>query len=296
MYNPFFSICIPVTNRERTIYNTLCSVSMQTFRDFEVIITESGSTDKSTREIDRFFESAVYKSSPFKYIYKHYQEKPKTVEDWNLPVKLASGVYIAMLEGDDQFMPDHLKTAHQFLTTHINIGLYAVGNQARKRNIVGIINNNDFVKMEITMKDPAPPSEAIFIRLNKHGEPFLYNNIEYEYAPEIDLYVRIGLDGFNAYHSNVCDVIRDITSKSWNSFHYFTDRFTHLTKYGHFLDNNIFKKEYNRNLAIAMKGMVHSFPTKISRFSREMIKKTSLWDFIRAIPLAVVDYLKYKLV
>ena len=48
---PFFSIIIPVYNKEKFISNTLKSVFNQTFQDFEIIIVNDGSTDESEKEI-----------------------------------------------------------------------------------------------------------------------------------------------------------------------------------------------------------------------------------------------------
>ncbi len=296
MNNPFFSVCIPVTNRERTIYNTLRSVARQTNRDFEVIIVESGSTDRSKEEIQRFFASAEFANSPFEYIYNNGKDEPQTVEDWNYPLELASGNYIAMLEGDDQFLPDHLADAYQFLMLHRNIGLYAVGNQIRQRSIRGIINNSTFIEMEVAMEDPAPPSEAIFVRCNKNGEPYLYNVKDYEYCPEVDLYIRIGIDGFDAYHSDKCDVIRDINPKPWNIFHYYTDRFTILQKYEHLIDKDTFINVYNKNLAFAAKGSLIGFPSKTLKFCRQMSRKIGIWDFAKALYLLVYYHIRLKFI
>ncbi len=86
MKNPFFSVCIPTTNRGRTIYNILMSVANQTYKDFEVIIVDCGSTDNTRDEIKRFFESSHFRERPFHYRYETRDYYPQTVEDWNEPV------------------------------------------------------------------------------------------------------------------------------------------------------------------------------------------------------------------
>ena len=51
-YRPAISICIPTFNGEKYIHQTIRSVLNQTFRDFEIVISDDGSTDR-TLEIVR---------------------------------------------------------------------------------------------------------------------------------------------------------------------------------------------------------------------------------------------------
>lgn len=47
----FFSVIIPLYNKENFIENTIQSVLQQTFADFEIIIINDGSTDKSEEKV-----------------------------------------------------------------------------------------------------------------------------------------------------------------------------------------------------------------------------------------------------
>ena len=47
MPNPRVSVCIPVYNLESYIAETLDSLKAQTYKDFEAIIVDDGSTDRS---------------------------------------------------------------------------------------------------------------------------------------------------------------------------------------------------------------------------------------------------------
>ncbi|MFN4198627.1 MAG: glycosyltransferase family 2 protein, partial [Flavobacterium sp.] len=51
---PFFSVIIPVYNKEKYLKETLTSVLGQTFTDFELILVNDGSTDQSPEIINRF--------------------------------------------------------------------------------------------------------------------------------------------------------------------------------------------------------------------------------------------------
>ena len=56
---PFFSVVIPLYNKEDYIEDTLKSVLNQTFQDFEVIIVNDGSTDKSLEKVNQFDDSRI---------------------------------------------------------------------------------------------------------------------------------------------------------------------------------------------------------------------------------------------
>ncbi len=222
---PFFSICMPVTNRGTTIFNALSSIARQTFRDFELIIVDCGSTDNSRREIQRFFSSETFQDNAFPYQYEVKSYVPRTVEDWNEPVRLATGRYVAMLEGDDQFHPAYLQTAYENLSEQPNIGVYATGNQLRPRGYQGLMAAQEAARHIYSLQEVPPPSETIFIRTDVNDKPFLYNDRDFEYAPEIDLYLRILLSGYNYYCDSFQHTVRDISAKNRTTWHYFHDHF-----------------------------------------------------------------------
>jgi glycosyltransferase involved in cell wall biosynthesis len=282
---PFFSICIPVTNRGKTIYNTLLSVCNQFFRDFEVVIVDCGSNDNTRDEINRFFHSNNYKNNSFEYQYIVLEYIPKTVEDWNEPIVKASGKYIAMLEGDDQFLKENLKMAYDYLSTHENIGMYTTGNQFRKRiYLQGLIQPDVWIKELFLMRETPPPSETIFIRLNNNNKPFLYNTRDYEYAPEIDLYFQIAMDNYNAYYSDTQLVFRDNSPKKRNTWHYFVDNYTILKKYNHLVEKKTYISVRNNTTIRAILVSITSFELlNIYNFAIHLITEIGFFNYIISI-------------
>lgn len=230
---PFFSVCVPAVNRGRTIYTTLQSVVLQTFRDFELIVVNCGSTDNTDEEIQRFFKSDCFATNKCKYIYQQNNTFPKGIEDWNAPIELASGKYIAMLEGDDQYTSDYLQIAHQILYADSSIGLFGASNQCATRRVIGKINGEKLARDAYSGYHIPPPSEAIFIRMNKDDCPYKYNVDDFEYAGEIDLYIRLGLDGYNAYFIDQALIVRDttMTDRNINTWHFYHDGFKCLKIY-----------------------------------------------------------------
>ncbi|HZH33595.1 MAG TPA: glycosyltransferase family 2 protein [Pyrinomonadaceae bacterium] len=105
--SPKVSVVIPAYNIAPYIAESLESVFAQTFRDFEVVIVNDGSSD--TVELERAI-------APFrdKII---YIEKPNggAASARNLGVKTARGELIAFLDGDDIWLPEFLASQIKFL-------------------------------------------------------------------------------------------------------------------------------------------------------------------------------------
>ncbi len=89
------SIIVPVYNMEKYIERCLNSLINQSLVDFEVIIVNDGSTDKSKEIIMKYIEKYPYK---FKYYEK---ENGGLSSSRNYGFKFASGKYIAFLDSDD---------------------------------------------------------------------------------------------------------------------------------------------------------------------------------------------------
>jgi len=222
--SPFFSVCMPLHNRADTIERALESLAKQTFRDFQVMIVDCGSTDDTRERVVSFFENDTYRHAPFPYRFETQSYIPKGTEDWNEPVRLATGTYIAILEGDDYFLRGHLARAYEILSRESGIGIYATGNQRTKRDRSGRIPATEHLRKMYRLDPVPPPSETIFRRFDQKGKPFLYDD-NYAYAPEIDLYIRIDLAGFDAYYDVTQNVWRRIIPKRKAAWRYFADHY-----------------------------------------------------------------------
>lgn len=112
----FFSIVIPLYNKETYIENTIKSVLNQTFTDFEVVIVNDGSTDKSVEKVSQFNDSRI------KIINQKNQGASVTR---NTGLENASSEFIAFLDADDLWFPNHLEVLKELIEKHPNVGIYA---------------------------------------------------------------------------------------------------------------------------------------------------------------------------
>lgn len=93
---PKVSICIPTYNRKDYLRKTIESVFEQTYKDYEVIIVDDGSTDGTAEMI---------KSTDLPISY-HWQENSGEAVARNRMIKLAQGEFITFVDSDDLLMHD----------------------------------------------------------------------------------------------------------------------------------------------------------------------------------------------
>ncbi len=102
--NPFFSIVIPVYNKEKYIQKTLDSVLTQTFEDFEIILVDDGSKDKSYKIIKNIKDSRIHLIR---------QENGGPSKARNLGIKESKGQFIVFLDADDIWFPNKLEKQYK---------------------------------------------------------------------------------------------------------------------------------------------------------------------------------------
>jgi len=101
---PQFSVIIPLYNKEKFIEKTLLSVLQQSFRDFEIVLVNDGSTDGS--------EAIVLKQTDSRI--RYYSKSNEGVSSArNFGIEKAIGTHIAFLDADDYWYPDFLATFQQ---------------------------------------------------------------------------------------------------------------------------------------------------------------------------------------
>lgn len=102
---PRFSIVIPTYNRERLLARAIDSCLRQTYTDFEVIVSDDGSTDGSRALVERYADPRVR----FLRCDRNRGIGPAR----NAGVDAASGEWIVFLDSDDELLPDALATMNR---------------------------------------------------------------------------------------------------------------------------------------------------------------------------------------
>lgn len=126
-----FSVVIPLYNKELSIRNTLESVLNQTFKDFEVIIVNDGSTDKSLKKVKGIKDERILIIN---------QKNGGVSSARNRGIKEAKNEWIAFLDADDLWEKNKLQLHANFHQQNPDYfwscsGFDIKGGKRKKKNI-----------------------------------------------------------------------------------------------------------------------------------------------------------------
>jgi teichuronic acid biosynthesis glycosyltransferase TuaG len=102
MLTVMVAIIMPVYNAETFVCYSIESVLKQTFNNWELIVIDDGSTDKSAEVIKKY----ANRDNRIKY---YYQRNAKQAAARNVGFQMAVGSFIAFLDSDDQWTYNHLE-------------------------------------------------------------------------------------------------------------------------------------------------------------------------------------------
>lgn len=108
------SVLMPVYNAQEHLAEAIESILVQTFRDFELIIIDDGSSDESLEIIRSFTDSRIR-------LVVHKQNQ-KLIASLNEGIELATGKYLARMDADDVCDPARLQKQVAFMESNSEVG------------------------------------------------------------------------------------------------------------------------------------------------------------------------------
>lgn len=111
MIKKIISIIIPTFNRALLIGETLDSVAAQTYKNWECIIIDDGSSDNTEELLAEY----VKKDNRFIYVKRNENYKPGGNGARNYGLDLAQGNYIVFFDSDDLMTEDHLQVKYDLI-------------------------------------------------------------------------------------------------------------------------------------------------------------------------------------
>jgi glycosyltransferase involved in cell wall biosynthesis len=115
---PEVSVIIPVYNSSRFINEALESVFTQTFKDYEIILVDDGSTDNTRQIIEKYSDKLIY----------FRQENGGPAKARNFGIKKSRGKFIAFLDADDIWLPLKLERQIDAFKKNPELGMVATDN------------------------------------------------------------------------------------------------------------------------------------------------------------------------
>jgi len=185
------SVIIPMYNAEESISFALNSVKKQTFpqKEFEIIIINDGSTDQSQVIVEKYITE-----NPKMNINLINQINGGVSKARNAGLKISKGEYIALLDSDDEWLPEKIKIQiNYFDNASINIDFLATARNNNKILSPYQIKNNlaEITFNKLLIRNEAQPSTVIFKRKILENTGYFDDN--QRYAEDVNYWLKISL-------------------------------------------------------------------------------------------------------
>jgi glycosyltransferase involved in cell wall biosynthesis len=112
---PTVSVLIKTFNHYAYVRQTIESVLTQSFQDFEIVVTDDGSTDGTPELLREFTDPRIHIET--------FARNEGISTAMNATIARARGRYLAILNSDDWALPDRLQRQVAFLEAHPNVSL-----------------------------------------------------------------------------------------------------------------------------------------------------------------------------
>jgi len=139
-----FSVIIPLYNKEAYIERAIRSVLNQTYQEFEIVVVDDGSTDKSAEIVRQIDDKRI----------KLFRKKNGGVSDArNYGINNATYDYIAFLDADDEWFVDFLESMKLLIGKYPNCGIYGSGYYADQNGHRSIVISSEQKGSDFVLKD-----------------------------------------------------------------------------------------------------------------------------------------------
>lgn len=266
---PFFSVIIPLYNKENFIENTLKSVLNQTFVDFEIIIVNDGSTDSSAIKVLQFVDSRI------RY---YYTENGGVSTARNYGIELAKSNFITFLDADDYWYPSFLEQMFENINRFPEQMVFSSATEIESSNKVfpskySIPRTGEF---EIVNYFSASLIESVIWTSSAvfHKNVFEKSGVfdpKIKISEDTDLWIRIGLNFSILFTWKIlARYVYDSESISRN-FNYIMEEGTFLKYRNDEKDNQLLKKFLDLNrFSMAIKSKINGDTIAFKKFKTEI--------------------------
>jgi glycosyltransferase involved in cell wall biosynthesis len=210
-----FSIVVPLWNKRHTVAATLASALAQTWRDFELIIVDDGSTDGGMEVAARFDDPRIRRL-------RQANKGPGAAR--NAAIRAARHDWFAFLDADDLWLPDHLEELDRIRRRFPEAGLIGTkilrsdrhGRYRLPTRREGRIERVDYFDCAVRGTWPTTTSSAAIPRrtweaLGGFGDAPCGQDIEYWTRIALDLPVAVSRRATAVYVAGtggICDTVR----------------------------------------------------------------------------------------
>lgn len=201
-----FSVVIPLYNKELSVRNTINSVLDQTFKEFEIVIVNDGSTDNSLEIVQQFKDDRI-----------RIIDKPNggVSSARNRGIKEAKYDWIAFLDADDLWMENHLSILKNMVIKYPKYKVFTTSfiRSTEKNN--GVQDDSIFVienYFKEVIKDHVTWTSVICVNKKVFDDVGVFNE-QLNRGEDLDLWARIGRE-YRYVKSNLVTAIYRIEAEN----------------------------------------------------------------------------------
>jgi glycosyltransferase involved in cell wall biosynthesis len=287
---PFFSVIIPLYNKEKFVENAVNSILQQTFSDFEIIIVEDCSTDKSWDIVLKINSEKIK-------IVQHEKNKGLSASR-NTGIKNSKANYVTFLDADDVWKSTYLEKIHALIQQFPEAKLFATNYEELYPNNVIVLPKNNSKKFKkdsivndffgISLSQPLYCSCSLCVEKSVFEEIGFYDET-ITYGEDIDFNIRANTAFQLAYSKEALVTYtmfseNQITNTSlknkvipnFDSYEALATKNHHLKKYldfNRYVFAKHFKLENNTALFCKMKNGIN---TENLNFKQRLLLKSPL--------------------
>ncbi len=183
MGTPLVSVLMAVYNCEKFLSQAIESILNQTFSDFEFIIIDDASTDKSRLLVRRYNDNRIRLIGN--------DENLRLARTLNRGLQLARGKYVARMDADDLSQPTRLERQVAFMESHPQIGVSGCWLECfgDKRQLWDYTTSPDTIRCELLFSNQLGHATAIMRREWITGKG-LYYNPDFRESEDYELWSR----------------------------------------------------------------------------------------------------------
>lgn len=185
--SPAASVVMAAWNAELYISEAIRSVLGQTFKNFELIVVDDGSTDNTSEVVKRFLEQ----DSRIKYFRRSHEGM---VPSFNFAYKSAVSNYLVHLDADDIAAPERLDAQLTFMERHPEVGLLGTAYRMiwpDARVIQERVFPSTDAEIRLALAKSACFCHSSIVIRRKSYEAVGGYHAAYRFSEDLDLYLRL---------------------------------------------------------------------------------------------------------
>ena len=181
---PKVTVLMSVYNGEKYLKEAIDSIFAQTFTDYEFLIINDGSTDRTQEILESYKDNRVR---------LFQQNNMGLTRSLNRGVQLSRGEYVARMDADDIALPERLENQVAFLEKHPEVGVvgsfHSEVNASLRKSIVKKFPAEDMAIKKTLIKENPFSHPTVMMRRKIFDRANLYNEDEkYKYVEDYELW------------------------------------------------------------------------------------------------------------